>query len=458
MIDDVFGCEKRKLANQRQQFVGHALVVDRPIAGGGAVKLIYIDPPYNTGSDTFGYNDRFNHSSWLTFMRSRMLVSKDLLTEDGLIFVSIDEHQRDYLKVLADEIFGRANFVGDLVRKTRTGANQNRHNFNFQHEYCLIFAKNIQQVCFRPGLKDLTGYKNPDNDPRGDWCSDNPTIFSSKQQFPIKNPYSLKEDRPPSGRGWIFDQEKLKSLISSQQLVFRKQQKDKERGFILKRYKKDLKTLQRTFNSLDFAKNDYLNQVATKQLREVIGYGASFPFPKPVGFVSKIIAATTRDKDIVLDFFAGSGTTGEAVLRQNLADGHQRRFILIEQLEDHILVCQKRLLRVLKKENLKTSFIYFELAEANQKFINQIEATNNQSKNLAIYKKIKKDAYCRYDFDPQKFEDNLEEFKNLDLKEQKEILKRILDPNQTYVPKSELADVKHGLSLTDQRLTAKFYN
>ena len=122
-----------------------------------------------------------------------------------------------------------------LSEKLGTAANQNRHNFNLQHEYCLIFAKDIEKIKFRPPLKDLKNYKNPDDDPNGDWITDNPTIVGSKYQLVIKNPYNLKEDRPPSGRGWSFNQEKLKELIDEKQLVFKKDYKKGQRGFYLKK-------------------------------------------------------------------------------------------------------------------------------------------------------------------------------------------------------------------------------
>ena len=174
-----------------------------PVYGGG-VKLIYIDPPYNTGRDTFSYNDRFNHSTWLTFMKNRLDIAYKLLKDDGVLFISIDEHERDYLKILCDEIFGSNNFVGDLVRKARTASNQSKHNFNLQHEYCLIFAKNINNVRFRGDRKDSSSYKNPDNDPRGEWVADNPSIVGSRHQFPIINPHTKKKDTLPKEEAGVL--------------------------------------------------------------------------------------------------------------------------------------------------------------------------------------------------------------------------------------------------------------
>ena len=166
------------------------------------VKLIYIDPPYNTGNDSFNYNDSFNHSTWLTFMKNRLEVARDLLRDDGVIFVQCDDNEQAYLKVLMDEIFGRDNFVGDFIRKTKSTTNDAKTGVNIQHENCLCFAKIKSNICLLGGQKDLSGYKNPDNDPNGAWISDNPSAKSGSKEtgyFAIKNPYTGKEDHPPKG-------------------------------------------------------------------------------------------------------------------------------------------------------------------------------------------------------------------------------------------------------------------
>jgi len=141
----------------------------------GKVKLIYIDPPYNTGNDGFRYNDSFNHSSWLTFMRNRLEVARQFLTDDGLIVVHIDDNEQAYLKVLMDEIFKRDNFVGDLIRKTKSTTNDARTGFNIQHENTLLYARDKSKVELVGKKKTFENYKNPDNDPNGPWASDNPS-------------------------------------------------------------------------------------------------------------------------------------------------------------------------------------------------------------------------------------------------------------------------------------------
>ena len=428
-----------------------------PIYGGG-VKLIYIDPPYNTRSDTFGYNDNFNHSTWLTFMKNRLEVAKGLLQVDGLIFISIDEHERDYLKVLCDQIFGRSNFVGDLVRKTRTAANQNKHNFNLQHEYCLIFAKNIDKVHFKGDKKDLSKYQNPDNDPNGDWIEDNPTVVDSRHQFIIKNPHTFKEDVPPPGRGWSFDEEKLKRLKALKKFVFKKSHKPNQRGFILKRYRKDIRWSYKTLNSLDFVANNYLNQVGTRQLRDLLGE-AVFSFPKPVHFITKIIQATTANGDIVLDFFAGSGTTGQAVLEVNKKECGRRQFILIEQLEEHISVCKKRLTKVLELGNMKDSFICFELASFNQQFQEEILRCKNNQELRQLFKELSQKCCLDYNLSLQSFEDsiNQDSFNRLSLRRQKELFLALFDNNQICVNLAEMTDERYTLKESDIKLTDCFY-
>ena len=160
----------------------------------GKVKLIYIDPPYNTGNDGFVYNDRFNHSTWLTFMKNRLEIAKEFLREDGVIFVQCDDNEQAYLKVLVDQIFGRENFIGDLIRKTKSSTNDAKVGFNIQHENTLVYAKSKEKAKLKGEEKDLSNYSNPDNDPKGDWVSSDPSASRTNTIYPIKNPYTGQVD------------------------------------------------------------------------------------------------------------------------------------------------------------------------------------------------------------------------------------------------------------------------
>ncbi len=314
------------------------------------IKMIYIDPPYNTKNDNFIYSDDFSqsneeilktldyskekldyitnlfgskcHSGWLSFMYPRLLLAKDLLKQDGVIFISIDDNECAQLKLLCDEIFGEGNFVADFIRKTKSTTNDAKIGVNYQHEFLLCYAKNKEFVNLLGGEKNLENYKNPDNDPNGAWINDNPSAKSGNVKtgyFGVTNPYTNKVDYPPVGMFWRFSQNTLQKHIDEGRICFKKKHKENERGFIYKRYLKDLKTTQKTFDSLIFSDNCYMNQVATKELLS-LELAEYFSYPKGVDFMAKIVEHATEKGDIILDFFAGSGTTAHAVLESNKSD------------------------------------------------------------------------------------------------------------------------------------------
>ncbi|WQY31024.1 site-specific DNA-methyltransferase [Helicobacter pylori] len=314
------------------------------------IKMIYIDPPYNTKNENFIYSDDFSqsneevlktldyskekldyiknlfgskcHSGWLSFMYPRLLLAKDLLKQDGVIFISIDDNECAQLKLLCDEIFGEGNFVADFIRKTKSTTNDAKTGVNYQHEFLLCYAKNKEFVNLLGGEKNLENYKNPDNDPNGAWINDNPSAKSGNVKtgyFGVTNPYTNKVDYPPVGMFWRFSQNTLQKHIDEGRICFKKKHKENERGFIYKRYLKDLKTTKKTFDSLIFSDNCYMNQVATKELLS-LELAEYFSYPKGVDFMAKIVEHATEKGDIILDFFAGSGTTAHAVLESNKSD------------------------------------------------------------------------------------------------------------------------------------------
>ncbi|MFP5954228.1 site-specific DNA-methyltransferase [Helicobacter pylori] len=346
------------------------------------IKMIYIDPPYNTKNENFIYGDDFSqsneevlktldyskekldyiknlfgskcHSGWLSFMYPRLLLAKDLLKQDGVIFISIDDNEAAQLKLLCDEIFGEGNFVADFIRKTKSTTNDAKTGVNYQHEFLLCYAKNKEFVNLLGGEKNLENYKNPDNDPNGAWVGSDPSAKSGNMRtgyFAVTNPYTNKVDYPPVGRFWRFSQNTAQKHIDEGRICFKKKHKDNERGFIYKRYLKDLKTTKKTFDSLVFTDNLYMNQVATKELLK-LELAEYFSYPKGVDFMAKIVEHATEKGDIILDFFAGSGTTAHAVLESNKSDYQklseggglfnglnaafkERRFILV-QLDEKI--------------------------------------------------------------------------------------------------------------------------
>lgn len=337
------------------------------------VDVIYIDPPYNTdasineknnlseieinekSSTKFVYRDKFSRTGWLNMMQDRLIKARDLLKEDGVIFVSIDDSEQAYLKVLMDDIFGENNFLMNFVKKTNSGINMSKHNTQVQHEYLLCYCNEINLVKLKGEEKEFDNYKNPDNDINGEWIPDNPStgIKPLKQTWEIVNPFTNQKEIPPKGRQWIFTKEKFDLMVKNGKIIFKKEHKEGERSFILKRYKKDVKNTFSNVSSIDFIDNRYMSINGTKEIINIMG-DKIFDNPKPLDFVKKILKIINNKNAIVLDFFAGSGTTGQAVMELNKEDGGNRKFILVtnnakigdSNKQIGLDICYERLYRV----------------------------------------------------------------------------------------------------------------
>lgn len=329
----------------------------------GKIKMIYIDPPYNTGSDLIYMDDfvvnsdeydesiglrdddglklykntesngRF-HSDWCSMIYSRLILARNLLSADGVIFISIDDNEQVNLQKICDEIFGEINCVGEIIRKTKSMTADNGSGFNLQHEVLLVYAKDKAQLVLHGEPKAYDNYSNPDNDPNGDWCAGDPSAKSGgpSTHFEIENPYTHRKDLPPMGRYWAFSKDTLQRYISKGKIKFKQNYRDGERGFIFKRYKKDATSLFEPVHSLFGIENEYMNQAATVEVKKLFGNDV-FSYPKPVAFIQKLVKYATTEDSIILDFFSGSATTAQAVMEQNAADGGKRKFIMVQLQE-----------------------------------------------------------------------------------------------------------------------------
>ena len=309
------------------------------------IDVIYIDPPYNTGKkDEWIYNDhwvdendRWRHSKWLSFMNKRLRLAKQLLKDDGVIFISIDDNEVAQLRMLCNKIFGEKNYVGDFIRKTKSMTGDEGTGINIQHENLLAFAKNKNDLFLYGEEKSFSNYRNPDNDVNGDWVAGDPSAKSGGDStyFEIKNPYSNQIDLPPKGRFWGFSQRSLKKYIQTGKIKFKKEVQKGKRGFIFKRYKNELKSSFNPVNTLFAMDNKFMNQVGTKELLRLFENN-TFPNPKPIIFIESLVKFCKKKDAVILDFFAGSGTTGQAVLELNKEDGGNRQFILCTNNENQI--------------------------------------------------------------------------------------------------------------------------
>lgn len=316
----------------------------------GKIKVIYIDPPYNTGGD-FVYKDDFKnslrnykeqtkqskssnaetngrfHTDWLNMIYPRLMLAKNILSKEGVIFISIDENEQENLKKISDEIFGETNFIGTLIWENRTAPNDAGTNFGVVHEYVLIYSKNSKNIHFKGIEKDFSNYKNPDNDPNGPWIKDNPSAASGteKSRFEIVNPFTNEVYLPPKGRYWGFSEKRVEEWTKTGKLVF---PKESNSNFILKKYKSELRNQYNPFSSII---RSYFTMHGTKEFKFLFSEGSNvFKYPKPSGFIKSLIEQVDDKNLTILDFFSGSATTAHAVMKLNAEDGGNRKFIMIQ--------------------------------------------------------------------------------------------------------------------------------
>ena len=332
----------------------------------GKVKMIYIDPPYNTGND-FIYNDDFKmsgeeytnelgvfdeggnrlfkntdsngrfHSDWCSMIYSRLMLARNLLTDDGAIFVSIDDHEEENTKKILNEVFGEINFVACVVWQRNYAPISLKKFFSESHEYCYVFAKNISS--FKMNLlprseKQNKDYKNPDNDPRGVWKVGNLTVGPAveKQVYEIVGPTG-KKFMPPSGYCWRFTKEKFDQMRADNRIWFGS---DGNNSPVPKLFLTEVQDGVTPMTLWTFDEAGH-NQIATRELRDLFD-GAVFSSPKPTKYINRYIQIGMNSDDIILDFFSGSATTAHAVMQLNAEDGGNRKFIMVQLPE----VCDEK--------------------------------------------------------------------------------------------------------------------
>ncbi|CBA06907.1 TPA: site-specific DNA-methyltransferase [Neisseria meningitidis] len=282
------------------------------------VKCVFIDPPYNTGSAFAHYDDGLEHSIWLGLMRDRLEIIKRLLSDDGSLWITIDDNEAHYLKVLCDEVFGRGNFIANIVWNHRKSV-QSDIVISLSHNHLLVFAKSKDKVTLnRLQLVDAEKYSNPDNDPRGLWYAtpfDAPNIRPNLT-YPITNPNTGEEYLPPKGRCWRTTQEEYLKALADNRIVFGKTGKSKPQ---MKRF---LSEAQSKGSSVKTWWDDA--GTATEGTKELQKMNFDFDTPKPERLLEKVLQIATNPGDLVLDSFAGSGTTGAVAHKMG------RRWIMVE--------------------------------------------------------------------------------------------------------------------------------
>ena len=427
----------------------------------GKVKLIYIDPPYNTGKDSFNYNDHFNHSSWLTFMKNRLEVAWELLSDDGTIWMSIDDSESHYLKVLADGIFGRENFLNEVIWQRAYAPVNLKKTFSRSHDAILVYAKNnsSEKELNKLPRDEIASsrYKNPDNDPRGVWQSDNLSVGPAVKSniYEIITP-SGRSVYPPEGYSWRLNRERLDEFIKDNRIWFGEDGNNVPR---IKRFLSEVKDGV-VAQTLWTYKEVGHNQDAKKEIKNLFEGQAVFGTPKPEKLIQRIIQLGSDEGDLVLDFFMGSATT------QAVAHKMNRQYIGIEQMDYIETVAVERLKKVIAGEQGGISkdvdwqgggsFVYCELKNDAQEFKNQVHAATTAEQLVELLNFAKQSSFLSYRVDPKKLKET--EFKQLSLAEQKQTLSEIVDNNNLYVNLSDIDDVTYKISENEKKLNKEFYS
>ncbi len=417
----------------------------------GKVKLIYIDPPYNTGNDGFKYNDSFNHSSWLTFMKNRLDIAKQLLSDDGFIFVQCDDNEQAYLKILLDDIFGRDNYRNSIYwHRTYAGKTISK-NLPWNVDTILFYSKNsnsgINNVTKELTEIDIASFKKDDKDGKGKYT----TVSLQKTGGPgPQTTYDYKDNKgiiwKCPVKGWRMTKEKLKILENDKRLYIT-DKTIREKYYLSERLEigKQIDNLWGDIGNMNRSKSE----------------DTGLPGQKPEKLLQRIFDFITDVDDLVLDFFAGSGTT--------LAVAHKtgRQYIGIEQMDYIHELPESRLKKVIAGEQGGISkavnwqgggdFVYMELTEWNEKWVKKIREAKIEKELVELCNELKENTFLSWRIDMKKIDATAKDFVDLSVADKKKYLIEILDKNQLYVNLSEIEDTEYGISEKDKKLNQEFY-
>lgn len=387
----------------------------------GKVKLIYIDPPYNTGSDSFGYNDKFTRSTWLTFMQNRLTIAKQLLAEDGSIFIQCDENQNSYLRVLCDKIFGEDNLMNEIIWRYRTYVGQVKDYFPKKHD-TIFWYKNIKRpqfhLIYEDNIEETVDYKR--------W---NKYIVDGN-----KIRYGNHPETDSRFEAYLKKYIKQNGIPQEGQVIY------EVNGYIIDDVWEDIIALD------------------PKNITERTDFTGG---QKPEALLQRIIDSVTKPNDIVLDFHLGSGTTAAVAHKMG------RRYIGIEQMDYIEFITMKRLKKVIDGDqggisqsvNWQggNSFVYCELAKANQQFADAIEQASSTEELATIWQQMQETGFLSWKVNPKEIDITAEDFTALAIEDQKRFLIECLDKNLLYVPFSEIDNEEFAIDEKDKQINNAFY-
>ena len=444
----------------------------------GKVKLIYIDPPYffrkSPSSDTFKYNSNFRLSTWLTFMKDRLECAKDLLQTSGTIWINMGDDGMHYLKMVADQVFGSEHFVGTLPRRTRNGKSDVPFNFSQDFDWLLVYT-NVDEKKSVMGRTVERTYYETDDFPGKPWrLADLTKQTTAKERgnsfFTMVDPKTGKEYPASEKRTWCVTKDTFQYHYNRGYIVF---PDDYDFLNISKPYSRKFKyeddangklssvisdcQIQQFLKALLY---DCKNETGNDEIDQLFGRD-EFGYAKPENLVKTIMEVTTCEGDLVMDFFSGSGTTAAVAHKMG------RRYIGCEQIDNQIELNKKRLFQVIEGEQGGVSkavgwqgggsFVYCELAKANDRFADEIEQADTSEQLKDIWGRMKATDYLNYKVDIKEVDANAESFDGLSLEDQKRFLIECLDKNLLYVALSDIDSNEYGVTEEDRRLTREFY-
>ncbi|MCK4819460.1 site-specific DNA-methyltransferase, partial [bacterium] len=449
----------------------------------GKIKLIYIDPPFNTegAANTFNYNNSFNHSTWLLFMKNRLEVARNLLQDNGIIVVSIDAAELFYLGVLMDELFNRENRMGLIAVVHNPGGRQDDKFFPTAHENMIFFARNISKANLnrlgltkekmsqfkytdKYGQYKLRGFRRSGSNSRR---KDRPNLYFPIYYNPTNGEISINPkaksdsfieifpiDEEGVERCWRWGPQTL--LEKYEKYIEIKKVNDKYQLYVKERASDYEGEKAKTI----WDKSKYTGQTGTHELKNLFD-NKVFSYPKSPYLMKDVVKITTQEGDIILDFFAGSGTTGA------VAHKMRRQYILVEQMEDQVMIIMERLKKVINSDQGGISkevgwkgggdFVYLELMKWNENFVEKIRKAKTKQELKKLWEMIKKKAFLSYKVDVKVVDENAKDFADLSINDQKKFLLECLDKNHLYVNYSEIEDEEYGVSKEDKKLNKDFY-
>lgn len=413
------------------------------------VKCIYIDPPYNTGNDSFLYNDRFNHSSWLLFMKNRLELARRLLRDDGSIFVQCDDFEDSYLKVLMDDIFGRENFRNKITWKRRGGSANPHNRLNNVTDYILWYSKSDNM--------DYTPIFSLDDEKTQQYIEERFKFVDENGRRYMKSPLQSPNPRPNlmyeykgykvPAKGWSISKEIMEQWDKEGRLAF---PEDKSQNINRKIFLDEYKGQPISSLWTDI----FVINPMSKEAIDFVGQ-------KPEALIKRIFDMTTSKGDIVLDFHLGTGTTCA------VAHKMERQYIGIEQMDYIEDITISRIKKVINGDTsgISTdvnwqgggSFVYCELAKLNQNFVEQIEAATDDRDIVGIWNDMLKSGFISCKINPSDIDLESKEFTDLSLDDKKRFLMEMLDKNQLYVNYCDMEDETFAVSEEDKVFTNSFY-